>query len=95
MREINYGKLNFKIDFCAIQILREINFREPSSSTVIFSLVKTLNFVYMVHFNLQKVQKFRASKCVKMVDIALLESQKLISRKIWLIGKSPHFHSVL
>ena len=34
--------------------------------------------------------KFRLSKCVKMVDFALLESSKLISRKIWAIGKSSN-----
>ena len=36
--------------------------------------------------------KFRASKCDKMADIALQESSKLISRKIWLMQKSWNLH---
>ena len=37
--------------------------------------------------------KFRASKCVEIVDFALLESPKLISRKILVIEKSWNFHT--
>ena len=33
-------------------------------------------------------------ECVKMADLALKESQKLISRKIWVIEKSRTFHTV-
>ena len=44
--------------------------------------------------NSQKT-KFRAPKCVKMAESALLESPKLISRKIWLIEKSWNFHTAL
>ena len=38
--------------------------------------------------------KFRASKCVRMADLALLELSKLISRKIWVIEKSWNFNTV-
>ena len=38
--------------------------------------------------------KIRAPKCVETADFALLESQKLISHKIWVIGKSWNFHIV-
>ena len=76
-------------DFCVIQILREINFGESRSSKIaFFAILVTLDFVDMVNFSLQKVQKFikkstfRAFKCFKMADFALLESPKLISRKI-------------
>ena len=31
--------------------------------------------------------KFRASKCAEMADFSLLESSKLISRKMWVIEK--------
>ena len=41
-----------------------------------------------------KKSKFRASKCVKMANFALLENQKLISRKIWVIEKLWNFHIV-
>ena len=43
--------------------------------------------------NSQKL-KFRASKCVKKADFALLQCPKLISRKIWMIEKSWNFHTV-
>ena len=62
-----------------MQILREIN----------FAISGALNFVDLVNFSLQKVQKFikkksqyRASKCAEMADFALQESSKLIPRKI-------------
>ena len=63
----------------------------------LFAIFKSL--VFLVGFSIQKVQKFKksksiASKCVKMVDFALLESLKLISRKIWVIEKSRNFHTV-
>ena len=59
-------------------ILREIEFDEPwSFKTALFAILKAL----------QKL-KSRASKCMKMADFALQESQessKSISRKIWVI----------
>ena len=69
-------------------ILCEINFEETRSpKTAFFAILGALNIVTLVNFILQKVQKFkkskfRASKCVKMADFALLESPNLISRKI-------------
>ena len=42
-----------------------------------------------------KKSKFRAFKCVKMADFGLLESSKLISRKIWVIQKLWNFHNVI
>ena len=47
------------LDFSVIQILREINFGESrSSKTAVFAILGALNFVNLVHFSLQKVQKF-------------------------------------
>ena len=74
--------------FCVIQILREINFEESRiAKTAIFAILRAVNLVQMVNFSLQKVQKFikikfQSVKCVKMADFALLESPKLISRKM-------------
>ena len=85
------------LDFSIIQILREINFGEfKGSIIVVFAIIGALNYV---DFALQKVQKFtkskfRAFKCVKMADFALLISPKLISRKIGVIEKSLNFHTV-
>ena len=47
------------------------------------------------NFSLLKVQKFKGSKCVKKAVFALLESQKLISRKIRVTVKSCNFHTVV
>ena len=43
-----------------------------------FAILRALNFVILVNFSLQKVQKLKikASKCVKLADFALLESPK-------------------
>ena len=58
-----------------------------------------LNLVNLVNFSFQKVQKFiyskfRVSDCVIMANLALLQLPKLISRKILVIEKSWHFHTV-
>ena len=59
-----------------------------SSKNAIFAILEGLNFVNLVNFRLQKVQKlikvkFRVSKCSsKMSDFLLLEFPKLISRKM-------------
>ena len=74
---------------------------KSSSKTANFVIFWGSEFCYLVNFSLQKVQKksqkskFRATKCAKMADFALLESPSLISRKIWVIEKSCFFHTVL
>ena len=75
--------------FFIAQILREINFGDSrTAKNAILGHFRICEFVDLVYFRLQIVQKFmkksnfRASKCVKMADFALLESPKLISRKI-------------
>ena len=52
-----------------------------SSKTSITNHFKALNFIDLLTFSLRKVQiseksKFKASKCAKMVDFAILESRK-------------------
>ena len=65
-----------------------------------FDIVGALDFVNFYKFQppksakFHKNEKFRASKCVKIVDFELLESSKLISRKIGLLQKSWNFHIV-
>ena len=50
-------------DFSIIQILREMNFAvSRSSKNDIFTNLGTLNFVTLVNFSLQKVQKFTKTK---------------------------------
>ena len=56
--------------------------------TAVFCCFRGCEFCHLVNFCLQKVQKIhrnRNSVCVKMADFALLEFQKLISRKIRVI----------
>ena len=87
-------------DFSVIQILREINLGESRcSETAVFAILGARNFVDLVNFAFQKGQKFtksrfRAPKCVKLADFALLTSPKLISRKIGVIEKLLNFHTV-
>ena len=76
-------------DFCITVILREINFEDSRSAKyAIFAIFGAVHFVHLVNFSLQKVQKFIITKIqslltsVKMANFALLESSKLISRKI-------------
>ena len=70
-----------------------------SSRTALFCNFSGSEFWYLVNFSLQNSQifkksKFRASKCVKMVDFALLESPKSISHTFWAIEKLWNFHTV-
>ena len=77
-------------DFSVIQILREINFKESRcSKTAVVAIFWALNFDALGNIiSPQKIQKFinsndfSASKFVQSADFALLEYQKLISRKI-------------
>ena len=90
-------------DFCVIQILREINFGESRScESAIFChfrdfevwilLIRQISAFKMCQNSLKS--KYRASKCVRIADFVLLESQKLISRKIWVREKSWNFNTV-
>ena len=71
---------NFKIflsfRFCVKSILGDFR----SSKNAVFAILWSLYFVILVNFSLQNSED--VSKCVKMEDFALLESPKLISRKI-------------
>ena len=88
-------------DFFITQILLEISFEgsRPAKNAV-FTILGALNFVDLMNFSLQKVLKClkvkiqSLAKSVKMADFALLESPKLISRKIWVNENSWNFHTV-
>ena len=74
-------------DFSITHILREINFWDATSAkSDILTHLEALNLdfydfvAFFVIFT--KSTKFRSSKCAKKADLALLESSKLISRKI-------------
>ena len=45
--------------------------------------------------NFCTINKFKATKIVNMAVLELLDSPKLISRKIWMTQKSWYFHTVL
>ena len=50
-------------DFCITEILREINFEDSrSAKSAVFAILGAVNFVYLVNFSLQKVQKFTKIK---------------------------------
>ena len=67
-------------EFSVAKILREINFRKSRSpKTAVFAICGALNFVDLVKFSVQKLQKFKksklgASKINKMVNFLLLET---------------------
>jgi len=87
----NYPQCGSYRIFLSLRFLREINFGE-------FRCSKTAFFAILLNFKKYKNSwkpKFRASTCVKMADFELLESSKLISRKIWVTEKSCNFHTVL
>ena len=83
--------------FSFSQILCEINFEEfKSFQTAIFTIFGASILLNLINFNFQKFTNsfksmFRTSKCVVIVCFALLESSKLISRKIWVMEKIMKF----
>ena len=79
-------------DFFITKILREINFVDSrSAKTADFSILGGMNFVHLGNFSLQKSVKFL--KKSRLLAFALLESLKLISRKILVIEKLRNFHT--
>ena len=64
-------------DFSVTQILREINFGESRSSKIAnFAIFGALNFVDLVNFSLQKVQKFtkiKKSESLKVLKWHILQ----------------------
>ena len=87
-------------DFSVIQIFCEINFIWFRSSELAFLQFWRLWICWFGRFQHCKItkiyekSKFRDSKCVKRADFSLLETPKLISRKISVTKKS-YFHTVL
>ena len=76
-------------EFSAIQILRRNNLKESiSPKTAFLAIIGALNFVTCVKFQPFKKckneskSKFQSPKICLLADFALLESPKLISRKI-------------
>ena len=75
-------------EFSITQILREINCRDfKSVKLAILTHLEALNFDFygFLHFlklKMTKLTEFRAPKMAKKAVLELLDSQKLISRKI-------------
>ena len=80
--------------FSVIHILREINFEDSRSpKNVIFAILGAIDCINVVKFSLENCKnplksKFRVSECVEMADFVILESPRLISRKICVVEKS-------
>ena len=75
-------------DFSFTQILRGINFEDSrSEKSAILRHLEALNFDFydILHFfkdTISKLAKFRAPKMAKTAFLELLDSPKLISRKM-------------
>ena len=77
--------------FSAIQISREINFGDSTSAkSAVLTYLEALNFGFyeFVHFLRMQFTKFIAPKLAKTEVLGILDSLKLISRKIWVADKS-------
>ena len=87
-------------DFSITLILREINlWNSRNAKTAILSHLQALNFDFYNFCTFWRLiftqsTKFAAPKMAKMAVFTLLESEKLISHKIWVIEKSWNFHTV-
>ena len=64
---------DFSVDFFfffAIVILRQINFRESrSSKTAVLAILRTLNFITLVNFCIQNLQKYIKSPNSEPVNV--------------------------
>ena len=75
-------------NFSTTQILREINFGDSrSAKSAISAFLEVLNFdfyefLHLLHPNFYQMDKIHDSKRPEKAVFALLESPKLISRKI-------------
>ena len=75
-------------DFRITEIFREINFEDSrSAKSAILTHLESLNFYFceFLHFLKAEIQpnpNFRAPEMAKMAFLELLDSPKLISRKI-------------
>ena len=87
-------------NFFTTRILREINLEDPTSSkTAISTILEPLTFI-LANFWLQKMPKNQQNlnsntqNCQKGNYVGLLETRKLISRKIWEAEKAWNFHTL-
>ena len=88
-------------NFPVTQILREIKGGEcRNTKSASWTHADALNFDFykkMYTFwrlKFTKSTKFRASKMAKKEIVELQDSEKLISRKIWLLKQSYSFHTI-
>ena len=86
--------------FYITQTLRKINFGlSRSAKSTILTHLEALNFDFyeFLHFlkdEIYQTTKFTAPEIAKTAGFTLLESPKLISRKISVIENSRNFHTV-
>ena len=91
---------NFIIFLSSRFYVKSVFWDSRSANSTILTHLEALNcdFYEFLHFLKAKINqksKLRISKIVKKAYFALLESSKLISRKISVIQKSSNFHTVL
>ena len=90
LRKLNSFRLRISHDFSITQILREINFGKWKNCHFSpFRNSEFLSFWIFALFKKLKMTKFtRTQEMAKMAFLELLNSRKLISRKIWKTEKS-------
>jgi len=85
-------------NFSLTQIIREINFwdsRNAKSDILTYLQVLIfMNFCIFWRLEFTKSTKIRAPEIAKTAVLLLLDSPKLISRKIWMTEKTWNFHTV-
>ena len=87
-------------NFSITQNLREINFWDSrSAKSVILTHLEALNFdfnkfLYFLKAENYQIKQVKSPKMAKTAFLELLDSPKLISRKIWITEKFKIFHAV-
>ena len=90
--KMNYTVWKFQ-HFSVTQILREINLEFLEVQKMAFFVVlESLNFDFWSIFSFQKVQIIVILKFIFKIFFELLESLKLISRKIWVTANFCNIH---
>ena len=91
----NFAKNGVK-SFAFRENLKTQKYSHSSQKILFLQYFGALNWVnFSLHFRNHKSIKIRASKWVKTAIFELLDSPKLISRKIWVTEKYLDFHIVL
>jgi len=73
--------------FSITQILREINFGDSrSAKSAVFVILESVNFLYLVNFCLQKVQKFIKSPNSEPLNQSIWQGRIVLATKTAIFG---------